>query len=105
MTTFPHPLLLNEAASFGISLLKTAFREPLFLTVVGLFWLAALPIGALFSAAFAAYDNMASLQATALRLPILRSSAATSPSVLKGRGVALREKSSQASSPSHVVRA
>ena len=105
MTTFPQPLFLHEQASFGILQLKTALLEPLFVTLVGFFWLTALPIGALLSAAVAAYDNMASLHPTALRLPLLRSSAATSPLLLKRRGVAVRPESSRASSSSHVVRA
>ena len=105
MTTFPHPLFLHAQAPSGISQLKTALLEPLFVTAVGLFLLTALPIGACFSAAVAAYDKMTALSSTAFRLPLLLSNAATSPWVLKRKGVALRRGSSRASSARHVVRA
>jgi hypothetical protein len=104
MTTFPYPLSLHAQDSFRISQLKTALREPLFVTAVGLFWLTALPIGALFSTAIAAYDKMASLKSRALRMPYLRGNAATNPLLLKRKDFALRNANTRTSERNQAVR-
>ena len=102
MTTFPQPLFLNAEET---SQLKSALPEPLFVTAVVLFWLIALPIGAVFSASVAVYDKMASLNSQALRLPHLRKDTANNPLVLQRKNSAIRDENPRAESHRQIVRA
>jgi hypothetical protein len=105
MTTLSYPLFLDTQASFATSQLKMLLLEPLFVAFAGLFWLTVLPIGAFISAAIATYEKIAAFHSTGLRLPLLRSNAATSPLVFKRTGVALCQQGPGGSSPHHVLRA
>ena len=104
MTPFPNPISLSASpSSFGIPQLKTAVLEPLLVTGAGLLWMTALPIGALFSTAVAAYDKVASLKSTALRMPSLRGNAAIHPLLLPRNGFAPPDPSSRTSERKQVV--
>jgi hypothetical protein len=104
MTTFPLPLFLQMQDSLAISQLRATLLEPFFVIAVGLFWLAALLVGAFMSAAVATYDILTSLNATALRLPHLRGSAATNPLLLCRNRRARRGETSRASRSSQTGR-
>ena len=93
MTSFPHPLLSPAQGPFGTVQLQEALIEPLLVMVVGLFWLFALPIGAVFSITVVFCHRLATLRLTALRLPFLRGQLATSPLVLRRRGFVARKTS------------
>lgn len=104
MTTIPHPLLSHAHNPFGIGHLQAALLESLLVTVVGLFWLTVLPIGAVFSAAVVVYNNIVAFRSTALRLPYLRSHLATNPLVLGRKGFALGKTSVRTSSRNQIAR-
>src|SRR5436190_8272952 len=88
MTTFPHPLLSHAQDPFGLAHLQAALLESLLVTVVGLFWLTALPLGAAFSVAVSVYNRIVAFRSTTFRLPYLRPHLATRPLVIRRRGSA-----------------
>ena len=90
MTTLPHPFLSDPRNLFGIDHVHAALLESGRITMVGLFWLAALPIAATFSVAAIVYDRLLFLRSTAFRLPYLRSHSAIKPLVLRRNGFETR---------------
>jgi len=86
MTTLPHPLVSQAQDPFGIDHIHQALLESARVTVVGLFWLAALPMAATFSIVATIYDRLLFLRSTAFRLPLLRSSVAVKPLLLQRKG-------------------
>jgi len=87
MTTLPHPLLSHAQNPFGIAYIHAALLESSRVTLVSLFWLAALPFAAAFSVAATVYDRLMFLRSTAFRLPCLRNHFAIQPLILKRKGV------------------
>ena len=102
MMTMSPPISQTQPA-LALSPLKETLLEPLLFTVVGLFWLIALPAGALFSVAVTAYDELASLKSRALRMPYLRSNAAANPLILRPKSFARRNASFLASIRNKIV--
>jgi hypothetical protein len=90
MTTLPHPFFCDDRNVFGIDHVYAALLEAGRVTIVGLFWLAALPIAATFSLAAILYDRLLFFRSTAFRLPYLRSYSATKPLVLRRKGFETR---------------
>ena len=82
--SFPHPLDANAAAAASpLTNWRSFLLEPLLIAGACLFWIAILPVTGLFCAGVAVYDKLASLKASPLRVPDLRSCAANNPLVLR----------------------
>jgi len=94
-TILLHPLMPEDQNLSGLTNLKSALLEPIFVIGACLFWLAVLPITGVFCAGVTVYDKITSLKGREIRLPDLRHNPARNPLVLRKKSAREQQTASQ----------